>query len=69
MHISLRTMKDEPIALVPITTDEHGYLYATHPILTFEVECALYGYQEGRVESDTLEDADGNPYMIWRIIH
>ena len=67
MKISLLNMQGESIATAPITTDKHGYLYATHPTFGFEVECALYGYQEGGVDSDTIDDEDGNPYMQWRV--
>lgn len=68
MHISLRTLQDEPIALVPVTTDEHGNLCATHPTLYIEVEIALYTHLEAGVDADTIDDADGVPYMMWRII-
>lgn len=68
MHISLRTLQDEPIALVPVTTDKHGYLYAAHPTFQFECDCALYGYQDGGVDADTIEDQNGNPYMQWKVV-
>lgn len=55
------------IALVPITTDQHGYLYADHPTLSQECEYALYGYQEGRISTDTIDDDDDVPYLVWTI--
>lgn len=67
MKISLLNMQGESIALVPVTTDKHGYLYATHPTFQFECDCALYGYQDGGVDADTIDDADGVPYMQWRV--
>ena len=65
MHISLYTMTGELIAQAPVTADEHGYLYATHPTFEHEVDCALYGYQEGGVDSDTIDDEHGTAYMQW----
>jgi len=68
MHITLHTMSGELLAQVPITTDKHGYLYATHPTFYVEVEIALYGYQEGQVNSDTIDDCDTDtPYMQWHV--
>jgi hypothetical protein len=67
MHISLRTLQDEPITLVPVTTDAHGNLCATHPTWYVEVEIALYTHLEGGVDADTIDDADGNPYMMWKV--
>ena len=67
MHITLTTMQGNTIAQVPVTTDEHGYLYAEHPTFDHEVECALYGYQEGGVNADTIEDENGIAYIRWSI--
>lgn len=68
MHIDLKSMTGEIIARVPVTQDEHGYLYAEHASLQFEVDCALYGYQEGGVNSDTIEDSQtGDPYVQWEL--
>jgi hypothetical protein len=67
MHITLTTMNGDLIAQVPITTDEHGYLYAAHPTFEHEVDCALYGYQEGGVDADTIEDENGIAYIRWYV--
>ncbi len=67
MNLSLYSLGGDLIAQVPITTDEHGYLYASHPTFEHEVDCALYGYQEGGVDSDTIEDEAGRVYMTWTI--
>lgn len=67
MNLSLYSLNGDLIAQVPITTDEHGYLYAEHPTFEHEVDCALYGYQEGGVDSDTIEDEAGRVYMTWTI--
>lgn len=65
--INLRDMKGELIASVPITRDEYGYLWAEHPTFEFELECALYGYQEGGVHADTIDDENGKPYIQWAV--
>jgi hypothetical protein len=65
MQITLQSMDGAQIAVAPITTDEHGYLYVNHPTFEFEFECALYGYQEGGVSSDTIDNDDGEPYIRW----
>jgi hypothetical protein len=68
MHITLTTMQGDAIAQVPVTTDEHGYLYADHATLGHEVECALYGYQEGGINTDVIEDENGVAYIRWSVI-
>ncbi len=67
MHITLQSMTGELLANAEIVTDKHGYLHADHPTFSFEVECALYGYQEGGVSTDTIADEDGNAYIRWTI--
>lgn len=67
MQITLRDMKGAVVTRVPVTQDEHGYLYAQHPTFGFEVDCALYGYQDGGVSVDVITDDDNHPYMIWEI--
>ena len=69
MNITLSRITGETVAVIPITTDEHGYLYAEHPTLQFEVDCALYGFQEGRVSSGTIDDQfpEGAPVMTWTV--
>jgi hypothetical protein len=65
MMIVLFDMAGGHIAQAPITTDKHGYLYVNHPTFEFEFECALYGYQEGGVSTDTIDNDDGEPYIRW----
>ena len=68
MMIVLFDMAGGHIAQAPITTDKHGYLHVSHPnpALAFAFDCALYGYQEGGVSTDTIdEDGDGEPYLRW----
>jgi hypothetical protein len=67
MNITLQKPSGETVAVVPVVADEHGYLYAEHPVYAFEVDCALYGFQDGGVSSDAIEDADGSAYMFWSI--
>ena len=67
MNITLSRINGETVAVIPVTTDKHGYLYASHPTFQFEVDCALYGFQEGQVSSDTIDDDDGTPYAKWFI--
>ena len=67
MHITLYSMDGAQIAAAPITTDKYGYLHVSHPTFGFEVDCALYGYQEGGVSTDTIDDDDGNPYIRWTV--
>lgn len=67
MRIVLTSPAGDIVALVPITTDEYGYLYANHPTFSFEVECALYGYQDGQVMRDSIDDDDGKPYIFWAV--
>lgn len=67
MKITLKDMSGVVVACAPITTDEHGYLYADHPTFGFEVDCALYGYQDGGVDHDVIEDDDGVPYIQWSV--
>ena len=67
MHITLTLMNGDLLAQVPVTTDEYGYLYAAHPTFEHEVDCALYGYQEGGVDSDTIEDEAGRAYIRWSV--
>jgi hypothetical protein len=66
MHIILSTLQGDTIARIRVRTDKNGYLHATHPTFQFEVDCALYGYQDGGVSSDTIDD-DDTPYMRWSI--
>lgn len=67
MMIILFSMDGGHIAQAPITTDEYGGLCVTHPnpALAFAFECALYGYQEGGVSEDTIDDDEGEPYIQW----
>jgi hypothetical protein len=67
MRIKLTSLDGDIVALVPITLDEYGYLYAHHPTFSFEVECALYGYQDGQVMHDSIDDDNGDPYIFWAV--
>lgn len=67
MQIVLQAIDGKHIATAPITTDEYGGLCVTHPTFGFEFECALYGYQEGGVSTDTIDDDDGVPFMRWTV--
>lgn len=69
MHITLYSMDHTPIATVPVIVDDEGYLYVgEHPTFHFEFECALYGYQEGGVSTDTISDMDSDtPFMYWTV--
>lgn len=67
MRVILYTLSGEPVAQAAVKVDAHGYLHATHPTFQFEVDCALYGYQEGGVDCDTIDD-DDTPYMTWRMV-
>jgi hypothetical protein len=67
MHITLYSMDGAQIAKVPVTTDEHGYVFADHPTFYFEVEIALCVHREGGVSTDTIDDDDGNPYIRWTV--
>ena len=68
LKIELRDMGGALIATAPVSTDEHGYLYATHPAFDDEMQIALYGYQEGGTADDVIEGDDGVPYMQWCVI-
>jgi hypothetical protein len=35
---------------------------------SFQIDCALYGLNEGQVEFDTIEDDEGKPYVRWFIL-
>jgi hypothetical protein len=69
-YIKLSDIKtNEVIAVAEIKMDEYGYLYLDQgSTFDFEFECALYGYQEGRVNTDTIDDDDNKPYIRWTII-
>lgn len=67
MQIVLTNLDGSEIARAPITTDAHGYLYVDHPTFQFEMDCALYGYQEGRVSHDSIVDDNDAPYVLWRV--
>jgi hypothetical protein len=68
MNIHLRKPSGETVAVVPVTTDEHGYLYADHPSYGFELDCALAGFHEGLTTGD-IDDQwpDGHIVMTWTI--
>lgn len=67
MQIVLQAIDGKHIATAPIVVDSEGYLYVTHPTFGFEFDCALYGYQEGGVSTDTIDDDDGVPFMRWTV--
>jgi hypothetical protein len=68
MQIVLQAIDGKHIATAPITTDEHGYLLIEHHTFDFEFDCALYGYQEGGVSTDIIDDMDsGEPLMRWTV--
>jgi hypothetical protein len=68
MHIELRSTTGELIATAPIIVDADGYLSIEHSTFDFEFDCALYGYQEGGVSTDTIDDMDsGEPLMRWTV--
>lgn len=67
MKILLQGMDDTLVAFVQITKDKSGYLYAEHPTFQDECEAALYGYQDGGINGDTIQDEDGVDYMKWYI--
>ena len=67
MKILLQGMDDTLVAFVQITKDKSGYLYAEHPTFQDECEAALYGYQDGGINGDTIQDEDGVDYMKWHI--
>jgi len=69
MRVILYSTTGEPVAQAPVRVDNHGYLHATHPTFQFEVDCALYGYQEGGVDCDTIEDKEDKTYMTWRVVN
>ena len=68
MHIELYSTTGELIATAPILVDDAGYLLIEHATFDFEFDCALYGYQEGGVSTDTIDDMDsGEPLMRWAV--
>jgi hypothetical protein len=67
MKILLQGMDDTFVAFVQITKDDHGYVYAEHPTFQFECEIALYGYQNGVMVGEPIEDIDCVAYMKWAI--
>ena len=66
MNITLTTTNGDTLAIVPITTDEHGYLYAEHPDYVFELDCALAGYHEG-LSTGTIDSDFDFPAVTWSI--
>lgn len=35
----------------------------------FEIDCALYGLNEGwDTTSDSVDDDEGNPYVFWKLV-
>lgn len=68
MKITFKDMDGAIVACVPIVTDSRGYLYAEHPSLRFEVDCALYLYQDGDISEDVIHDLyTDEPYIQWSI--
>lgn len=70
MKIILRDMDGAKLAEGKIFEDRHGYLYISEraSAFDFELDVALYGYQEGRISSDTIDDDNGMPYIQWEVI-
>lgn len=55
--------------------NDAGFLDSTESLATFDtesiefyIECAIYGVNEGQVDSDTIEDDDGNIVCSWKFI-
>ena len=69
MLITLTDTNGKALACSLVKRDQYGYLVLEddHPTFGFELECALYGYQEGGVSTDTIDDDDGNPYIVWTV--
>ena len=68
MHITLTSPAGDTLACVAIIEDEYGYLYVNHhPVFNEELDIALYGYQEGQVNSHHITDEDGVPYIFWSV--
>jgi hypothetical protein len=68
MYITLHTVDGKLIAKTPILVDDDGYFYLDPTSHEFDFDCALYGYQEGGVSTDTIEDDDGKVIMKWTVI-
>ena len=69
MLITLTDTNGKPFATSLVKRDAYGDLVLAeeHPTFNFEFECALYGYLEGGVSTDTIDDDDGKPYIVWVI--
>jgi hypothetical protein len=79
MHIIFTSMTGEWIATIPLAADRLGYLYPATEVahlptssdgstLIDDVEVALFGYQDGGVDTDTIDNFDtGEPYIRWTI--
>lgn len=69
MLIRLSTRDLGTLSTASVRIDENGHHYVDHHgSWVHEFECALYGYLEGGVDHDTIDDDDGSPYIHWQII-
>lgn len=66
------TTNEEVFVIDVVKTDEGFFECDTSlPIyqnFEFEIDCALYGLNEGGAAADSVEDEECNPYVFWKLI-
>jgi hypothetical protein len=65
---------DTTVVKIPVNEHDEGYWFVdfNSPIyqnFSFQIDCALYGLNEGQVDHDTIEDDDGKEYIRWFILN
>jgi hypothetical protein len=67
MRVYVYTNSRELLCDVPTRVDARGFLAAEHPTFNFEVQVATYCYNEGEMQSGTIEDKNDITVATWEI--
>lgn len=67
---------DQVVVKIPVkhVIDQHFAYWVvdfdspTYKNFSFQIDCALYGMNEGQTMSDTIENEDGESYVQWFVI-
>ncbi len=65
---------NETVVKIPVNQHNEGYWFVDFdsPLyynFAFQIDCALYGLNEGQVDFDTIEDDEGREYVRWFVLN